>query len=386
MSENMRIFYYTWHENSKIDMQMVLRQLGYDVITCHIPCCDYENDTNFCETLEKLFCENACDVFFSFDFFPVIAKVAEKLKRQYFSWVYDCPHNTLYSPCVRSEYVSIFLFDKMQYYVMKSLKGENVYHLPLAVNTRRLNDLLGDAFSSISYKYDVSFVGSLYEQNIYQQVRYLPEYLRGYVEGLVDAQQKIYGYNLIADALAQDELVEMQKYIVMDWSTEYLLGKRPLYVDMINAQVTYKERVSLLQAITENFDVRLFTGSKCNELPTHIFAGTVAYDTEMPKVFRESKINLNITLRSITSGIPLRALDIMGAGGFLLSNYQPEIAEYFENGTEVVLFESKEDLLEKIAYYLAHEDERKRIAYNGWKKVQQDFSYEKRIQEIFVKR
>ena len=57
----------------------------------------------------------------------------------------------------------------------------------------------------------------------------------------------------------------------------------------------------------------------------------------MPLIFRESKINLNITLRSITSGMPLRALDIMGAGGFLLSNYQQELAENYIDGEELVL-------------------------------------------------
>ena len=45
----------------------------------------------------------------------------------------------------------------------------------------------------------------------------------------------------------------------------------------------------------------------------------------MPKIFKCSKINLNMTLRSIKSGIPQRAFDIMGCGGFLMSNYQPEL-------------------------------------------------------------
>lgn len=52
--------------------------------------------------------------------------------------------------------------------------------------------------------------------------------------------------------------------------------------------------------------------------------GAVDYYEVMPHVFKQSKINLNITLRSIQSGMPLRAWDIMGAGGFLLSNYQAD--------------------------------------------------------------
>ena len=73
----------------------------------------------------------------------------------------------------------------------------------------------------------------------------------------------------------------------------------------------------------------------------------------------------------------------MGAGGFLLTNYQPEIAERFVDGREVVMYESKEDMIKKIAYYLENEEEREKIAYNGWKKVNKEFSYEYQINKIF---
>lgn len=56
--------------------------------------------------------------------------------------------------------------------------------------------------------------------------------------------------------------------------------------------------------------------------------GPIDYYNEMPYVFNNSRINLNITLRSIKSGIPLRAMDICGAGGFLLSNYQADFYDF----------------------------------------------------------
>lgn len=102
----------------------------------------------------------------------------------------------------------------------------------------------------------------------------------------------------------------------------------------------------------------------------------------MPAVFRGSKINLNITLRSITSGIPLRALDIMGAGGFLMSNYQAELSEYFIDGKDMVLFDSPEDMQWKIRYYLKHDDERQQIAKNGFEKVKRKFSYDIQLEKM----
>ena len=103
----------------------------------------------------------------------------------------------------------------------------------------------------------------------------------------------------------------------------------------------------------------------------------------MPCVFRYSKLNLNPTLKCIQSGIPLRALDIMGAKGVLLSNYQPELAEYFENEKDLILYESIEDAIDKADFYLRHEDLRREIALNGYQKVKESFSYPERINTLF---
>ena len=76
--------------------------------------------------------------------------------------------------------------------------------------------------------------------------------------------------------------------------------------------------------------------------------GTVDYSTDMNKVFKLSKINLNITLPSIRSGIPLRALDIMGAGGFLLTDYRMDFSDVIEPGIDMVCYTSIEDAVSKI--------------------------------------
>ena len=89
----------------------------------------------------------------------------------------------------------------------------------------------------------------------------------------------------------------------------------------------------------------------------------------MPKVFKCSKINLNLTAKGIQSGASLRIFDVLGCGGFLLSNYQSELP----------LFDSEADLLDKISYYLHHEDERREIAANGYQRIRQEYSYQARL-------
>ena len=102
----------------------------------------------------------------------------------------------------------------------------------------------------------------------------------------------------------------------------------------------------------------------------------------MPQAFAKTKVNLNISLKTIRTGIPLRVLDIMGCGGFVISNYQEEIAEYFQIGQECEVYENLEDLVVKTEFYLHNEEIRNRIAMAGCEKVKRDFSFEDRIRQI----
>ena len=378
----MTILYYTWDENSKNDMEQTLRKLGHEIVFFDQKFQSYENDDVFSGKLEKTICENKCDCIFSFDFFPLLAKTAEKLKIKYISWIYDSPHYTVFSPSARSEWNYIFVFDRAQYQILSARGIPHLFHFPLAVNTTRLNGQLGNLQNETDYRDDVSFVGSLYQNNMYDQIKYLPDGLRGYIDGLMAAQSKVYGYNLIGELITDEIAEQMNQYVGLNFEPAYQIRDRVLYSDMVNAKLTSKERTELLGLVAKRQALTIYTASDSSLVAHAKKGGIVSYDKGMPEVFRRSKMNLNITLRSIESGIPLRALDIMGAGGFLLSNYQAELADNFVDGEELVLFDSAEDLLCKVDYYLSHEEERKEITYRGWKKVCEKYSYEKRVEEM----
>ena len=228
----MRILYYTWYENSQKDMAESLVRLGYEVICCHIPFSDYEVDEAFSVALENIFVEQKCDCFLSFDFFPLIAKSAEHLRKIYISWVYDTPHLTVFSPSAQSDYVKLFVFDKNQYEQIKLRKKTGLFHMPLPVNVARLDELLGPMGGEIPYTEQISFVGSLYENNAYRQVQYVPEYIKGYLEGVISAQQKVYGYNFVDEILEEKKSLELNKYIKMDLDESYQVSAVYLYSNM----------------------------------------------------------------------------------------------------------------------------------------------------------
>ena len=158
---------------------------------------------------------------------------------------------------------------------------------------------------------------------------------------------------------------------------------------VLSRQVTAMERREVLELLGKTgHTLNLYTNDKNTEIPGWKNNGPVDYYDKMPEVFANSRINLNITLRSIKTGIPLRAFDIMGSGGFLLSNYQPELFEFFTPGEDLVVYESMDDLLAKVDYYLSHENERAEIAQNGCRKVLKEHTLSKRLdcmEEIALK-
>ena len=89
-----------------------------------------------------------------------------------------------------------------------------------------------------------------------------------------------------------------------------------------------------------------------------------------------------MTIPNIKSGIPLRVWDILGSGGFLLTNYQAEIPYYFEEGKDLVCFDGIEDMRDKVRYYLSHEEERAKIARSGYEKVKEHHTYVDRLSKI----
>lgn len=147
-------------------------------------------------------------------------------------------------------------------------------------------------------------------------------------------------------------------------------------------EVTGRERYLALSILSSKYQVKLYSNDKDGRLKNVEFGGYVDYQTQMPAIFADSDINLNISLRTIQSGIPLRVLDILGCNGFVISNYQSEIEEYFQIGQEIEIYTCLEELLEKVDFYLKHENLRRQIAQAGLERVKKDFSFELRIGQM----
>ncbi|MCI8550002.1 MAG: glycosyltransferase [Lachnospiraceae bacterium] len=394
----MHILIFTWKDLGVPDVCEALEKIG-----CTYKCVSSEHlrersSPEFDQLFERVFDAEPYDGVFTLNFSPVLSNNCNKRNVPYIAFVYDSPLVQLYSVSLVNPCNRIFIFDKVLYQEFKQAQIPTVYYAPLAVNTARMERQLknldleedggGGRTIRENYTCDISFLGSMYNEKpaFFDRIKNLPPYIEGYLDAAMAAQRQVWGQWFIEELLTPDVIKAMQDGLAPARVTPNPDGVETvswLFANVFLARkIAATERRELLAAVSEHFETWLYTPAFTPELPRVRNRGPVDYYRYMPFVFAGSRINLNITLRSIRSGIPLRAMDIMGAGGFLLSNYQSEFYELFTPGEDMEIFYSGEDMIRKCDYYLKHDALRCQMAANGCGKVKEKHTYEVRMKEI----
>jgi spore maturation protein CgeB len=126
---------------------------------------------------------------------------------------------------------------------------------------------------------------------------------------------------------------------------------------------------------------------------------------EMNRIFRHSKINLNLSnsvnydiqyllsspknllhsLRSkkLANQIKARNFEIPFVGGFQLTNYCPSLEDYFHIGQEVACYATLQDAVTQIQYFLKEDSARESLRKQGQDRARNEHGYSHRFQKIF---
>lgn len=385
----MKLLFYRYGSICEPDIIAGFQELGHTIIEMTQEITNKSMLPSECVQLvtKQLFAEPV-DFVFSINFFPFLSDVCQIFKLPYLCWSVDSPVMELFSLSIEHSCNRIFLFDRAQYNEIYPFNPGHVFHLPLAVSIDQKQQVIHSASADLNnhFSSDISFVGSLYTEKCpYDKLTDAPEYLSGYLDGLIESQILIYGGYLIEDLLTDDIIKQFKQHLPGFYSPPYeshLTDRITVAQLYIGSKISAVERVRIMELLSSRFSVDLYTASDTSSLPLVHNRGLAKTLEEMPLVFHNSRINLNITSKGIRSGIPLRIFDILGCGGFLMTNYQTELEDLFSPGEDFAVYESLEDLSEKCSYYLSHESERKEIAHNGFEKAAAHHTYQIRLEQM----
>ncbi|NQX44490.1 glycosyltransferase [Paenibacillus tritici] len=173
--------------------------------------------------------------------------------------------------------------------------------------------------------------------------------------------------------------------------------------DICLVGVPYSNRIELIEFLLQRTDYRLQIvgrgwGRYYNEWmkqPGQTVALVNAWVKPETAVnyYNGAKIVLNIHRLSdekynrnragiIAKSINNRTFDAAGCEAFQLTDYKAELNQHFEEGSEMISYQNKEELLEKIHYYMVHDDERRQIAVAARQRVVTAHTFGHRIDHL----
>jgi len=114
-------------------------------------------------------------------------------------------------------------------------------------------------------------------------------------------------------------------------------------------------------------------------------------DAEVVRLYSASSITLGFLevfdlhdpTREILRHMHLRDFEGPMSGALYCTGFSDELADMFEPDREVITYSAKEELLDKVRFYLAHEREGDRIRRAGRARALRDHTYHKRFRDLF---
>jgi hypothetical protein len=104
---------------------------------------------------------------------------------------------------------------------------------------------------------------------------------------------------------------------------------------------------------------------------------------EMARIYRQSKIVVNMARDDFPQDANMRTFEAMGAGALLLTSLPTELEKIgFEDGVHFVGYRKEAEIAPLVRKYLSEESGRRRIAEEAREKVLREHSYDRRVEKI----
>ncbi len=342
------------------------RGLGWKVLTVNVK----PEEAYIQKLLEAILFEKP-DLLFTvnhlgFDAGGNVTGLIEQVELPAVSWFVDSPayimlnHLNAVSPWIMTP-----VWERSEIATLQNLGFENPFWLPLATDP----DLMGIG-RQMRKKDLVGFVGDSMETPARKWKGMLPE-----------SEVSLKLLNSGVESILVDRFSHpLDKAIPAAWDTVTRLN----YASAVVLEATRRYRHKFLKSLSSK-PLKIWgdEGWQKAAPPGAIIADRVEYYRELPVVYGSNRINLNFTSFQMPTAVNQRVFDVPAAGGFLLSDDQPDMHELFQSG-EMALFSSIEDLCDKVNYYLRHPAKGDQIGRRAFRRIVNEHTYSHRIAAILT--
>jgi Uncharacterized protein conserved in bacteria len=253
------------------------------------------------------------------------AEQVEQLRRNGFRtaiWFTDDPYYTNWTNSIAPRYDYVFTLELNCLPFYRGLGCRHVYYLPFAVNPKAFFP----KHVPTSHQTDICFIGTAFWNRVNLIDRLTP-YLKD------------------------------KKVVISGWWWDRLSN----YSQLAN-------QIKLGDWMTPEETANYYNGAK------------IVINLHRP--YDDDTINVNSLHKIEALSVNPRTFEISGCATLQLSDIRQDMENRYVPGKEIDTYRSYDELIEKIDYYLRHEDERREVAMNGFIRTRREHTYRQRLGEL----
>ncbi len=278
-----------------------------------------------------------------------------------------------------SDLTNVFVLDKVYLDELKVAGISRAYYLPLGTNPS--NWLIESSDDQAKFACEIALVGTLANrENLYKMRKELA--FGSLIKLMLNMRRE-------APAISNEQTIEnICKSLDNPDEIDFLkklphTGKYSDITWLIDGELFREKRIHYVRELQE-MGLQVFGNEEWLKIlrNPNAYKGTIDYRKELPLLYKNAKINVDIPHPQLVNSANQRVYDVPAAGGFVLTEDKPAIRELFEIDKEIVCYKNMADLKAKIGYFLEHEKERRAIAEAGQRKVLNEHTWAKRAQTI----
>ncbi len=308
-----------------------------------------------------------------------------ELKIPFVSLFYDSPmtpgFQEIISSQLDSDLYTVFIWDRHYLKQFSEQTGKTAHYLPLASNP----DIFFPRSPDPNFQCDAGFIGSISgirDFNAHRKDKGWSPWLVELARQVVDTRKMNpkTPMDVIFNAIMESIPSENRK-IILSFSQK---PEFDTFWDSVNNEVGTLNRIGSVCAVPKPFTAFVFGNDAWKQVARKNiqYRGAIDYHSQAPRVYASAGANLNITSTQLADSVNQRVFDVPAAAGFLLTDSRPCLAELFEPDKEVVVFESHEDMADKLKFYLNRPLLRKKIAQRAHERFLGQHTYGQRLEQI----
>jgi len=307
-----------------------------------------------------------------------LAELLERLGLPLASWFVDNPHLILsrYQGVVRP-LTALFTWDADNVQSLRELGFGNVHYLPLATDAARFRP--GLPAGPEAWRADVSFVGDSMSRAVAESLSAcppVPELKRGY-EAIAA------GFGESAERGVDEHLSRAHPALAARLRALPDVAARLACESLVTWEATRQYRWACVRALApfrplvagdaEGWRKAFGPGATARFLPR------LDYYADLPRFYPMSRVSLNCTSRQMKGAVNQRVFDVPACGGFVLTDRREQLAQLFEPGREVIVYDTPQDIAELVERYLRDDQARERISLAARARILAGHTYEHRL-------